>query len=274
MKLPFALGLIITAATCSLAQSPPESAAPIQVMILGTYHFGNPGQDLHNMKVDSVLTPAKQAELADVATRLAKFNPTKIAVEALPDRPGLGTSKFDGFSAETLTKNPDERAQIAFRLALQLEQKMVYGIDEQSDTIDYFPFGKVEAFAQAHGQSSALTAMQQSVERMIKEMEAAQKTKPVRSMLADLNEPARIASDHRGFYYALLSLGDEKEQAGAELNAAWYQRNAKIFAKLTQIARPGDRVIVVFGSGHAFWLRHFVETTPGFQLVAPSAFLR
>jgi hypothetical protein len=72
-----------------LAQSSTPASTPIQVMVLSTYHFDNPGQDMHNMKVDSVLTPAKQAELADVATRLAKCNPTKIAVEALSDRPGF-----------------------------------------------------------------------------------------------------------------------------------------------------------------------------------------
>ena len=56
-------------------------------MMLGTYHFGNPGQDLHNMKADNVLTPKKQAELADVAARLARFKPTEIAVEPLPNAP-------------------------------------------------------------------------------------------------------------------------------------------------------------------------------------------
>ncbi len=113
-----------------------------------------------------------------------------------------------------------------------------------------------------------------TLESLIKQMEAAQKTKPVRLMLADVNDPARVLSDHQNFYYALLSLGNEKEQPGAELNAAWYQRNAKIFAKLTQIAQPGDRILVVFGSGHAFWLRHFVQNTPGFQLIEPRAYLQ
>ena len=64
-----------------LAQSPTPAPARIQVMVLGTYHFDNPGQDLHNMKVDSVLTPAKQAELADVASRLAVAS----AIERSPD---------------------------------------------------------------------------------------------------------------------------------------------------------------------------------------------
>jgi hypothetical protein len=79
-----------------LAESPTSAPARIQVMVLGTYHFDNPGQDLHNMKVDSVLTTAKQAELADVASRLAKFNPTKIAVEALSDQPDSSATSSTG----------------------------------------------------------------------------------------------------------------------------------------------------------------------------------
>ncbi len=243
-------------------------------MVLGAYHFGNPGLDLHNLKVDSVLTPAKQAELADVASRLAKFNPTKIAVEAISDRADFATKRFVAFAPDTLTKDPDERTQIAFRLAHQLGQKSVYGIDEQSKTIDYFPFDKVDAYAKTHGQAAMLNSLQKDIEKTLKEMEAEQKTKPIRLMLADLNAPERVLSDHRNFYYALLSLGNEKEQPGAELNSAWYQRNAKIFAKLTQIVQPGDRVLVVFGAGHAFWLRHFVQNTPGFQLVEPDDYLR
>src|SRR5947207_10766581 len=113
------------------AQSAAPASAPIQVMVLGTYHFGNPGQDLHNMKVDSVLTPAKQAELADVAARLAKFKPTKIAVEAFSDRSDLVTQKFDGFTPEKLITDPDERTQIAFRLAHPLGQKSGHDTDEQ-----------------------------------------------------------------------------------------------------------------------------------------------
>ena len=37
--------------------------------------------------------------------------------------------------------------------------------------------------------------------------------------------------------------------------------------------QPGDRVLVVFGSGHAFWLRHFVQNTTGFQLIEPRDYL-
>ena len=274
MKILLCLCLLLLPSAIVRGQSSQPTPAAIQVMVLGTYHFGNPGLDLHNMKVDSVLTPEKQTELSDVASRLAKFHPDKIAVEGISDRPDFALESYGKFVPEKLSSNPDERVQIAFRLAHQLGQKTIYGIDEQSKTIDYFPFDKVEGYAKKHGQSAALDALQQKVEQMMKQMETAQKTKSIRLMLADLNEPARIAADHQNFYYALLPFGNEKEQPGAELNAAWYQRNAKIFAKLTQIAKPGDHVFIVFGSGHAFWLRHFVQNTPGFELVEPNNYLR
>ena len=274
MKRKLLLVLLILPALFSATAQSPEKPELVRVIILGTYHFGNPGQDLHNMKVDDVRTPEKQAELAEVAMRLARFNPNKIAVEAISDRPDLTTKKFDGFTLETLTKDPDERAQIAFRLANKLGQKSVYGIDEQSDKIDYFPYDKVQKYAKAHGKSEMLDALSAQVGAIITKMEADQKEKSIREMLIEQNQPDRIDADHDNFYYALLSLGDSHTQPGADLNGSWYLRNAKIFAKLTQIAKPGDRIVVTFGAGHCYWLRHFVRNTPGFVLVEANDYLR
>ena len=263
--------------TAQQPPSPPDpgaAVAPVQVMVLGTVHFGNPGQDLHNVQVDDVRTPAKQAELREVADRLARFRPTKIAVEATTDRPDLVYPRYESFTPETLTENPDERVQIGFRLARQLGLPAVYGIDEQSDTVDYFPFDRVQTYAKEHGQGAMLEDFDRRVGAMAQAMEAAQRTTPLRLLLADLNEPEKTLSDHRNFYYALLPLGDAKAQPGAELNGGWYLRNAKIFAKLTQVAKPGDRVLVVFGGGHKYWLQHFVRETPGFVLVEPGEYLR
>ncbi len=69
-------------------------------------------------------------------------------------------------------------------------------------------------------------------------------------------------------------MGERATQPGADLNGGWYLRNAKIFAKLTQVTKPGDKVVVLFGAGHSYWLRHFVQNTPGFSLVEPADLLR
>src|SRR5471032_1548219 len=225
--LPLLAPAVLLVAPVNFTAAAEPKPAPIQVMTLGSYHMANPGQDLHNAKVDDVRTPAKQAELADVAARLAKFKPTKIAVEAIIERPDFAYAKYETFTPEMLTTNADERVQIGFRLAHQLGFKLVYGIDEQSETIDYFPWDKVEAYAKEHGQGALLAQLHANVEVMMKELEVAQKNTPIRLLLARVNEPAHLMKDNNEFYYGLLSLGDRTSQPGADLNAAWYLRNAK-----------------------------------------------
>ncbi len=88
------------------------------------------------------------------------------------------------------------------------------------------------------------------------------------------NDAERLAAQHDNIYYSMLSIGDGDSQPGAELNAYWYMRNAKMFAKIDMIAEPGDRVLVIVGSGHATWIRHFVQRMPGYQLVEAEPYLR
>lgn len=71
----------------------------------------------------------------------------------------------------------------------------------------------------------------------------------------------------------MLDIGDAEQQPGAELNAMWYMRNAKIFAKLMKIAQPDDRLLVVYGAGHNYWLRHFADQVPGYRSVDPRPYL-
>jgi hypothetical protein len=48
-----------------------------QVMLVGTYHFANPGQDIHNVKAVDVLTAERLRELGNVIAALGKFAPTQ-----------------------------------------------------------------------------------------------------------------------------------------------------------------------------------------------------
>ena len=76
------------------------------------------------------------------------------------------------------------------------------------------------------------------------------------------------------FYYELLGFDVGESQPAAELNAYWFMRNAKIFSKLADVAKPGDRIVVVYGAGHKHWLEHLVANTPGYELVDAADWLR
>ncbi len=60
---------------------------------------------------------------------------------------------------------------------------------------------------------------------------------------------------------------------GADLLSKWYERNIRIFANLQRITRPGDRVLVLFGSGHAPILRELIQHDPRLRLVEPRDYL-
>ena len=93
-------------------------------------------------------------------------------------------------------------------------------------------------------------------------------------LLAEVNAPDEpMSSGNAALYYGFLQFGSGDDLPGAELNGRWYTRNALIFAKLMQVAQPGDRIVLIFGAGHAYWLRHFASTTPGYMLVEPNDYL-
>jgi len=263
--------------SAALAQSVP-APEPIEVMVLGVWHMNNPGRDVNNARIDPVTTPDKQAELAAVADALARFRPTVVAIESVaPDQATLLDSRWPSYDPAQLLTNADERVQVGYRLAARAGVDRVYAIDEKDreGQPSYFPYGEMMAWAQANGRGADLQGLNAIPRAFLADMEARQRVRTVGQMLAEVNAPDHpMVAGGNAAYYRFLEFGAGDVLPGAELNGRWYTRNAKIFAKLMQVARPGDRIVVIFGAGHAAWLRHFAETVPGYRLVEPTDFLQ
>lgn len=259
--------LTVFAAPAWAEEQPPEPA-PIKVMVLGMYHFANPGLDVVNIDVDDVLAPRRQGEIGVLVDTLAEWRPTRIAVENMAEAPAHEMADFDQ-TEELLKTTRNESVQVGYRLARQLGHAAVYGYDEQAGEgePDYFPMGKVQAFAAENGGEGLLGSLFGEVQAMVAEERARLPEQTIAESLLTHNDPERVGAMHDKLYYSLLSIGDGDAQPGAELNAYWYMRNAKMFAKIDMIAEPGDRVLVLAGSGHVTWLRHFVRRMPGYELV-------
>jgi hypothetical protein len=241
-----------------------------EVMILGTYHMANPGLDLHNVKTDDALLPKRQRELADVADALAKFKPTLVAVES-PAKGGMAAKvdKYTQYLHGTLDDSRNEVVQVGFRLAKTMALPEVWGIDVEAD----FPYDAVKQFATAHPPlPERLDAMNASVERMLDGLNRLLKTGTIGAALRYMNEPSRITEGQQ-FYRTLLLFGAGLEQPGAALLDAWAARNNAICARLVQLAKRDDRVVVVYGSGHAYLLRQCVREMPGYKLIEANDFL-
>jgi hypothetical protein len=71
--------------------------------------------------------------------------------------------------------------------------------------------------------------------------------------------------------YGSYLIGDFKldNQRGADiLSIWWYNRNLRIFRKLQEITESSkDRILLIFGNGHASILRQLLECSPEYEFI-------
>ena len=271
MRLLSVISLLLLNVFPAHAEPDPEGD-PIKIMVIGSWHFKTSGADVINVEGPNVFTPARQKELEDVAERLMAFRPTLVALEQVTDAPDYVIEKYNTYSPEMLSEIPNERVQVGYRLAAAAGLSSVYGIDEQPSEgePDYFPFNALMEHIEAIGEMEAFQAELAEVQEMVAaEMET----------LSGLSIADALVRTNQGvlsspeFYYSLATYDEGESQPAAELQAYLFMRNAKIFSKLLDVAEPGDRVVVVYGAGHKFWLDHLASHTPGVELVDPVPYL-
>ena len=263
-RLLMAASLSLLAASGIAAEPVPESA-PVRVMIVGVFHMSNPGHDLYDLKADDILAPRRQVEVQRIAEALARFRPNKVSVEWPAD---AVAARYKQYLAGVLPDSRNEVVQLGFRLAKNAGAQGVYSIDADGD----FPFERLKNFADARGLNAILDNESTLGKRDVAREAELLSSQGVGAVLRFLNDPVNVESSNR-FYRSILRIGTGGDQPGADLVASWYHRNFLICANLLQLARPGDRIVVFFGAGHAFQLRQCVRETPGYLLVEANDYL-
>jgi hypothetical protein len=257
--------LVLAALSLSLEAAAGTEPLPVKVLVIGTFHMANPGRDIHNSKVDDVLTPKRQSEIAAVTEHLLRFKPTKVMAEWSA---ATVLERYKSYLDGTLAPSRNEVVQLGFRLAKTAHVEGMYGIDVDGD----FPFEQVQTFAKEHGQEALVRSLLDAGEVDAKVETELFAKQSISASLRYLNEPKRIAANHN-FYRQILHVGAGDTQPGVELATAWYKRNFWICANLIQLSKPGDRIVVFYGAGHAFLLRECAQQTPGFELVEANEYL-
>ncbi len=237
----------------------PAIAADAQVLLIGTFHFDNPGLDIHNVEAIDVLAEQPQAQIDAMVTAFARFRPTRVFVEwpaALTD------TRYASYRDGTLAPTANEVVQLGFRLAKSAGLERVHGIDVSGA----FPFEAITNWAAANGQADRLKASHAQVATSVARVGALQREEGIASALRFMNSE-RTLEESQALHMDLLRYGSGDDQPGAALNAAWFERNIHICARLLQQIGDNDRAVVFFGAGHIPWLRRCLDDTPGVELV-------
>lgn len=239
-----------------------------QVMIVGVYHFANPNADYVKSDFPDHLSEKKQKEIADVLDLLAKFKPTKIVLESVPENTKV-LNHYQEYLKDNYKLMANESDQIGFRLAKQLGHKQVYLVDHRLD----MDFDALMAAANETKNTQFLNFFQ----HVIGEAQAMMKRQAegtVREALIELNEPL-LQERTKEFYMQMARVRNKEKFVGADVLTSWYQRNFRIFTNLTGIIdSPNDRILVVFGQGHIPYLRDAVKSSPDMQLIEPNDYLK
>ena len=243
--------------------------AGAQVLVIGTYHMSNPGLDAISPRADDVLSPRRQAEIDQLAERLAQFRPTKVAVEIPFGRDSTSNSLYRRYLQGGHSLDRTEMQQLGFRVARRASLPRIYGVDDDLDV----NVAGVMVWALTHGQPELAAAAQSLTTRLLAEADSMMRNATVGAIIAALNA-ARADSAH-GIYMAALRVGADTAYPGATMTARWYERNFRIASNILRlIDSPTDRVLVIIGAAHGPILREVLARVPGVRVMPPGDALR
>ena len=253
MHLPVAFRILSAACLLCLAAIAPAQTpevAPARVMLVGMFHFANPGRDMVKTRVVDVMAPDNQAYLDGLAGRLAAFKPTRVLAECNPAEQGKYDQRFNDYVAGRFVLPADETHQIGFRLAKLTALPGVTCFDEQAvgwnaqPMFDYMDKHDAQARQDIEATFKALSA----------QMDGEQATLSLVQLLHLASDPTRDALN-KGLYLRTNAVGAGNGFAGADASASWWHRNFRMYANIQKTSGPGSRVVVLAGQGHTAILK-------------------
>lgn len=259
-----------------------------RVMLLGTYHMDNPGLDTHNVDADDVLTSRRQSELEELVDRLAGWNADEVAVERPKDREDAVRDAYrsyrDGEYAydeevdirstgpgreDPATECRSEVVQVGFRLADRLAHETVHAVDSHPDPppgAEGFSWDAPDPDEVPYPVPDFAGVEQEEAERL--------RESTLTEYHRLTNEANRLQRNHDGMFAGAVPQGADEDYRGARMLGYWYERNLRMVQNLWDAVDPGNRLLLVVGSGHVRVLRHLLDETPMTCPVSPLPLLQ
>ena len=253
----------------------------INVILIGTYHFNNPGFDQGKVKERNILEKSNQESLEKITTKIVKkHKPSKVFVEHhFSDKENLNKMyslyKQDKpfFNLDTINKSKEffkryysenEIFQFGFRLSKKSNNDSIYPIDYDKVPLR---FDKIKSKME---QSSVLRF--QDYQATIKEMEESVNSCVAASTLEEvwkcLNQPKTYEANKSIYVEILNRISQEPDFFGSELVSNWYKRNLIMFSNIqNQVSSSDKNIVVIAGVGHAAMFEEFFKLDKRFNLI-------
>ncbi|OKY25514.1 hypothetical protein BI291_16130 [Thalassotalea sp. PP2-459] len=251
----------------------------IKVLNFGTFHFG-PTPDANSTEFDEE-NKSLHKEVRAISKMIAKFRPTIICVESVPEKNeqlNLLYQQFLKHPSELITSS-GETSMIAFDVARLNNIEKIYGIDnhmgynysvgdfienspELTNSID--PKTYLEITNNPYKHYPELAALDEKYESL-----------SLLEKLKFINHPISLNASINANADKLLYVGLDDNFEGADNAALFYHRNMKIYSNLNRIKmNKNDRVFILMGAAHTAFLREFIKRSPKFEMVDTLEYLK
>ncbi|MCC6411219.1 MAG: hypothetical protein IT270_06150 [Saprospiraceae bacterium] len=251
-----------------------------KAMILGVFHFDNPGLDSYKPKFPfNILEKKRQEELEILLNQIAEYKPTKILVEWSRIRDdSVANERYIKYLNGTFSIDDkrNEVYQLGFKLAKKMGHKRIYCSDASAEwfgvELDWDNYD-VEAYLKSKGQYEKSTRY--DFQSFYAWSDSLKTVQTLTEHLAMLNSPKNRLKDHQAYLTELILEGAGDNYVGADAVAKWYRRNLRIFANAYDFADfdSEERLLLIYGSGHVWQLRQLFMDSPDFEYVELNEYL-
>lgn len=249
---------------------------PSKVLVLGTFHFAYPNLDAH--KTDSsnfvdVLSPTRQREMQELADVVMRMKPTRIYIESA--KQAFHDSLYAEYRAGRYEPGRNEVYQLAYRIARLMGHEKLYCVDASSFANEYGHLipGVDSLYNERAADPVRDAYWGKKFSRVYDMGDSLETTFTLLENFLLMAEPITQRRMHGAY---LASGFSTVKNAGPDgLATWWYSRNLRIFNNILK-TKPGkeDRLLLLFGNGHAPILRHCFESSPEFELIELKSLLR
>jgi hypothetical protein len=235
-----------------------------KVLLLGSFHFDNPGLDVAKFDNANIMSEKRQKEVMEVVEKLVQFKPDKIFVEVPVSGQGKLDSNLLKFKSGGLDLAAGELYQLGFRVAKALNHNNLYAVDYREAD---FPFDSLVSSATEAKQFALLGYIKTSIDSIQQAFNESLKVKTVKQLLLDQNT-VQVSEFQVGTYFDFLVAGKEGNHIGSYLTSEWWRRNMVIYENIAKrLEGKEEKILVIFGSGHTALLREMMKYNQRLELV-------
>lgn len=236
-----------------------------EVLLIGTFHYNNPGADVAKFKSFNILGKESQHQLEKITAKIKNYNPTKIFVEWPYNEQNELDSLYQIYNQGQYFQNDslsdfylkNEIFQLAFRVAKENNLKTVYGIDYSTS----FPFQDVMNDIEKSNQSELKGKIENGISKLTTEFDNKIESGVSLTELTYYMNTSEFRKFHNHLHNNLMLLaGESNDFSGPFLTSEWFKRNLYMWSLVQKNTKKSDkRIMILAGAGHIAMFEKFIN---------------